>query len=155
MLFRSIEGQVLPFALGSAWHNTWLGYAADLGIPASVFAALIFLTFIKKGWRLTKQLPSGSLPATLAAYITLLAILRLANSHTSGHSANDQFERWWMYGLLVSLAVQAAKDKASKTLAGEADSPDADETAILAPASLAPLRAGQPRRPRLPTSVDK
>ena len=39
-----IEGQVLPYALGSAWHNAWLGYAADFGIPASVLLAIIYLT---------------------------------------------------------------------------------------------------------------
>ena len=149
------EGQVLPFAMGSAWHNTWLGYAADLGIPASVFAALIFLTFIKTGWRLSTRLPAGSLPATLAIYITLQTIVNLVRSHTSGHSALDQFDRWWMYGLLVSLAVQAAKDKEARALSGGDSSPGTGATAVLEPVSLAPRGAGQPRRSRLPTSVGR
>ena len=149
-----IEGQVLPFALGSSWHNTWFGYAADLGIPASILAGLIFLTFIKKGWRLSTHLPRGSWPATLAMYITLLAILRLLNSHTSGHSATDQFERWWMYGILVSLAVKAAKDKEVAAAAGKTSSPSAGEPLGLALPGLAPLRAGEHRRARRPTSVD-
>lgn len=149
-----VEGQVLPFALGSAWHNTWLGYAADLGIPASILAGLIFLTFIKKGWRLSTQLPAGSWPATLAMYITLVAILRLLTSHTSGHSANDQFERWWMYGILVSLAVKAAKDREAAASTGETSSPRSGEPLGLALPGLAPLRAGEPRRARRPTSVD-
>ncbi len=149
-----IEGQVLPFALGSAWHNTWLGYAADFGIPASILAGLIFLTFIKKGWRLSKHLPDGSWPATLATYITLLAMLRLLTSHTSGHSANDQFDRWWMYGILVSLAVKLAKDKEAAASAGETSPPRAGEPPGLALPGLAPLRAGQAHRARRPTSVD-
>ena len=149
-----IEGQVLPFALGSSWHNTWLGYAADLGIPASILAALIFLTFIKKGWRLSTQLPAGSWPATLAMYITLLAVLRLLNSHTSGHSATDQFERWWMYGILVSLAVKVANDKDAAAAAGKTSPlPDGEPPGLALP-GLAPLRAGEHRRARRPTSVD-
>ncbi len=149
------EGQVLPYALGSAWHNTWLGYAADLGIPASILAALIFVTFIRKGWRISTELPSGSTEATVAAYFTFLVILLFINSHTSGHSANDQFDRWWTYGILVSLAVQAAKNKEARKLAGEGASPVIGQGAVLAPAGPAPLEAGQPRRPRRPASVDR
>ena len=147
-----IEGQVLPFALGSAWHNTWLGYAADLGIPASILAGLIFLTFIKMGWRLSTRLPDGSWTHTLAMYITILAILRLLNSHTSGHSANDQFERWWMYAILVSLAVKLAKDR--QTAASGTAPPRFGEPQGLALPGLAPLRAGEHRRVRRPSSVD-
>lgn len=150
-----IEGQVLPFALGSAWHNTWLGYAADLGIPASVLAGLIFLTFTTMGWRLSTQLPSASQQATVATYFTFLVILLLINSHTSGHSANDQFDRWWTYGILVSLAVQAAKDKEARKLAGEGASSGMGAGVALAPAGPAPLEAGQARRPRRPASVDR
>ncbi len=149
-----IEGQVLPFALGSAWHNTWLGYAADLGIPASVLAALIFWTFIRKGWRLSTRMPAGSWHATLATYITFLAILRLLNSHTYGHSANDQFERWWMYAILVSLAVQFAKDKEAAAAAGDTSPPLPGAPPGQGLPGLAPLRTGLPRRARLPTSVD-
>ena len=147
------EGQVLPFALGSAWHNTWLGYAADLGIPASVFAAMIFWTFITKGLRLTKQLPIGSWTATLAMYITLLAIMRLLTSHTSGHSANDQFERWWLYGILVSIAVQTARNREAAKQ-GETPLRPVGEAPGSALPRLAPIRAGEPRRLRRPTSVD-
>ena len=149
-----IEGQVLPFALGSAWHNTWLGYAADLGIPASVFAAMIFWTFITKGLRLSKRLPAGSWTATLAMYITLVAIMRLFTSHTSGHSANDQFERWWLYGILVSIAIKVAADQAAAAATGETPLRPAGEAPGPALPRLAPARAGEPRRARRPTSVD-
>ena len=146
-----MEGQVLPFALGSSWHNTWLGYAADLGIPASILAALVFATFIKMGWRLSRQLPSGSWASTLTIYITLLAILRLLNSHTSGHSATDAFDRWWMYALLVSLAVQFAKEKQPPAPPAVPSLQPAGEPRGLALPSLAPARAGQPRRAPSPS----
>jgi hypothetical protein len=99
------ELQVEPFAIGSAWHNTWLGYAADFGIPASIIAALIFFSVIRTSYRLTVKLPARSMRATLATYIFLITVVHLFRSHTSGHSALDPFSRWWAYGVLVSLWV--------------------------------------------------
>jgi len=100
-----IELQVTPFALGSAWHNTWLGYAADFGIPASILVGIIYLTVSRRSWKLVWTLPSNPLAQTLAFYILLYTIRDLAFSHTQGHSALDAFGRWWMYGLLVALAL--------------------------------------------------
>ena len=97
------ELQVTPFAMGSAWHNTWLGYAADFGIPASVFVALIYFAVIRTSYRLAIRLPYGSMRALLATFLFLTTMVKLITSHTSGHSAEDAFERWWMYGALVSL----------------------------------------------------
>ena len=148
-----IEGQVLPCALGSAWHNTWLGYAADFGIPASVLIALIYFTFIRMGWRVSKRFPDGSWSDTLAMYITFIAIIGLFASHTGGHSANDQFTRWWMYGLLVSLAVRLGKEKAAAA-EGAAALQRAGEPPGSALPGLVPPRPGQHRRGRLPTPVD-
>ena len=97
------ELQATPFAMGSAWHNTWLGYAADFGIPASIFAAVIYFTVIRSSYGLAFRFPHGSMRGTLAAFLFLTNVVRLLNSHTSGHSAEDAFERWWTYGALVSL----------------------------------------------------
>ena len=38
----ALETICLSLAIGSQWHNTWLGHAADFGIPASVFQAIIW-----------------------------------------------------------------------------------------------------------------
>ena len=109
-----IELQCAPFAMGSAWHNTWLGYSADFGIAASVIAALIFFSVIRRSYKLTGQFPRGSLRATLVCYIFLTTTALLLRSHTSGHSSLDAFSTWWAYGLLVSLGIAYAKSEASK-----------------------------------------
>ena len=42
---------------------------------------------------------------TMAGYVLLYTIRDVANSHTSGQSAVGPFDRFWMYGMLVSLVV--------------------------------------------------
>ena len=108
------ELQVAPFAMGSAWHNTWLGYAADFGIPASMIAALIFFTVIRASYRFAIRFPPRSMCATLAAYLFLTTTIHLFRSHHSGHSALDAFGRWWSYGALVSLGIAYAKSSNTK-----------------------------------------
>lgn len=103
------ELQVAPFAMGSAWHNTWLGYAADFGIPASVIAAIIYLSVFRRSWVTFRQSPSNSLFQTITLYIFIFTARDIAFSHTGGHSANDPFSRWWMYGLLVALELSNRK----------------------------------------------
>jgi len=145
-----IELQCAPFALGSAWHNTWLGYAADFGIPASVIAALIFFSVIRASYKLTGQFPPGSLRATLVCYIFLTATALLLRSHTSGHSSNDAFQTWWSFGLLVSIAVQTTKDQAAGKLGLGGTSPSPKGAAV-----LLPLGVGQPQRPHRPAAVGR
>ena len=101
----NIDEQVTPFALSSSWHNTWLGYAADFGIPASVLVGIILLTVLHRSWKTFKQSAPNSLGKALALYIFLFTIRDIAFAHTGGHSANDVFQRWWMYGLLVALVL--------------------------------------------------
>lgn len=113
-----MELQVMPFALGSSWHNTWLGYAADFGIPLSVITALIYFAVIRSSYRLAVRFPPGSMRATLAAYFFLTATIRLLRSHTSGHSADDTFGHWWSYGVLVALGIAYAKSAASPAPSG-------------------------------------
>jgi len=109
------ELQVAPLGLGSAWHNTWLGYAADFGIPASIIAAIIYLTFIKMSYRLTNGFPPKSLRATLAGFIFLNTTILLLRTYTSGHSALDAFSYWWFYGTLVSLSVAWSKSRSESS----------------------------------------
>ena len=131
------ELQVAPFAMGSAWHNTWLGYAADFGIPASVLVAVIYLTVIRRAFRTLRTSPAHSLTQMLSFYILLFTLRDVALSHTSGHSATDPFTRWWLYGLLVALAIANQKRLAAeptvKVLAGGR-------------AMLQPAYAGRPAR---------
>jgi hypothetical protein len=143
-----IELQVMPFAMGSAWHNTWLGYAADFGIPLCIITALIFFSVIRASYRLTGRFPPRTMRGTLVAYIFFSATTLLVRSHTSGHSALDPFQTWWAYGALLSVAVQMTKDQTVRKLGQGGTSPSPSGIA-----GLIPVEAGQPSRPSRPAPV--
>ncbi len=105
--------QAAPYAIGRAWHNTWLGYAADFGIPFSVIQGILYLTVLIIAFKTSRAYPFGSLHSIVAIYILIFTVRDLLASHTSGHSALDAYARWWIYGLIFSLYA-ATKAKSLK-----------------------------------------
>jgi hypothetical protein len=95
--------QAAPYAIGRAWHNTWLGYAADFGIPFSVIQGILYLTVLVVSFKASRLLPFGSYRSIISIYILIYTVRDLVASHTSGHSALDAYDRWWMYGLLFAI----------------------------------------------------
>ncbi len=123
-----MEEQVAPFAMGSAWHNTWLGYAADFGIPASILLAVIYATYLTLGYRTFRRAPGGSFMQILAIYILLFTTRDVAFSHVSGHSARDAFSRWWLYGSLISISIGLSNRKPDEEEPVAFKSPGKSET---------------------------
>jgi len=103
--------QVAAYALGRSWHNTWLGYAADFGIPLSIIQALIFGLFLALSAKCFRFYGSSSLLGVFALYVFIYTVRDLVNTHTGGHSALDAWNRWWMYGIVAALYVQMQADK--------------------------------------------
>jgi hypothetical protein len=100
---RDVIG-VTIMALGSSWHNTWLGIWADFGLPAVLFWAMFWIQSVTIGHQVYRRTLHGSVYRTLAMMILLYFIEDILRSWTSGHSANDPFTRWWMYGVILSIA---------------------------------------------------
>jgi O-antigen ligase len=94
---------VLTLALGSSWHNTWLGIWADFGLPAVFFWALFWIQTVAIGFWIYRRILHASPYRTLTLMILLWFIILICRSWTSGHSAEDAYLRWWMFGVLVSL----------------------------------------------------
>jgi hypothetical protein len=94
-------------ALGRSWHNTWLGYAADFGIPLSVMQGIIYLWVLVLSAKVFGHYGNRSLLGVFAMYLLLYTVRDVVASHTSGHTALDAWDRWWMYGLLVAVYLQA------------------------------------------------
>ena len=90
--------------------------------PASIIVGLIYLTILRRSWITFRESPANSLFQTLSLYIFIFTIRDVVFSHTSGHSANDAFSRWWLYGLLVALAITNRKrqeaQSSTKVMAG-------------------------------------
>jgi hypothetical protein len=126
---------IISGALSSQWHNKWLGYAADFGIPASVLLAVIYIFVISRARWALPRLPDGSLLQTMVMFISISTVADLAFSHTGGHSATDAFNRWWMYGVLVSIGYAIKNQNTRSTTA-----PDARMRDQLAPTIAARAR---------------
>jgi O-antigen ligase len=99
------EKFILQLAQGSSWHNTWLGYAADFGIPASIFQAIIYGHILWVGIWAFRRVREDSMMQTIVLYIVLFTVRDVFSSHTGGHSSLGPFERWWMYGVLIGVAL--------------------------------------------------
>ncbi|MEY2486989.1 MAG: hypothetical protein QOG67_474 [Verrucomicrobiota bacterium] len=111
------EFGIMVMALGSSWHNTWLGIWADFGFPAAVFWGIFWLQAIVVSYGVYR----GSLhetPIRTLCFMILLAFIEdVLRSWTGGHSAEDPFTRWWIYGVIVSFAIGLRQDR-KNTLVG-------------------------------------
>ena len=100
------EVQVAAFALGRSWHNTWLGYAADFGIPFAFMQAAIWITVLILAGKSFNLLGNSSALGVFSLYVLMFTCRDFVASWTSGHSSTDAFERWWMYGIVVAIYLQ-------------------------------------------------
>lgn len=107
------EDQYAFYAVGRAWHNRWLGYAADFGIPLSVLLAIVYATGLTISFRLARALPHPSGRQFFAIFAFMWILRSVLNSHTSGHTALDSLYDWWLYGLLFSLYASTTSKKES------------------------------------------
>jgi hypothetical protein len=94
--------RVMGHAASRNWHNRWLGYAAEFGIPFAILLAWLYLTGITIAWRLAKSLDSHSYARVFAIFAFLWLSQLIITSHTSGHTAIDALRNWWIYGLLFA-----------------------------------------------------
>ena len=98
-----IRNQVMPYAIGKAWHNTWLGYAADFGIPLSIIQAFVLIVGLRIAFLSFRQASPGSWLQAASLYCFLFFCRDVLLSWTSGHSATDTLSRWWMYAFIFAI----------------------------------------------------
>jgi hypothetical protein len=112
----SMDIRTAEFAIGRAWHNIWFGYAADFGIPLSIIQAVIFCWIFVLTTKVFRFYGNQSLFGVFALYLLFYTFRDLIASHTSGQTASDAYNRWWMYGLIVALylktSIHAGRPKA-------------------------------------------
>jgi len=108
----TIDIQVAGYALGRSWHNRWLGYAADFGIPLSVIQGFIFVAVLVISIRCFGYYGNRQWFGVFALYLLIYTVRDITASHTSGHTSLDAWQRWWMYGVLFSLYMQILRENA-------------------------------------------
>jgi len=94
-------------AIARNWHNVWLGYAADFGIPLSLMQVAIFLTVVLLTCKNFKHYSNRSFAGIFSLYVLIYTVRDIMASWTSGHTAVDAFDRWWMYGIVVAIYLQS------------------------------------------------
>lgn len=100
---------VLSLALGSSWHNTWLGIWADFGLPPVLFWAAFWIQAVVIGLYVYRRTTQASAQRTLALMLLISFITAILRSWSSGHSSESAFTTWWMFGILVALYSQFKK----------------------------------------------
>lgn len=124
-----IEGA--KYAAASNWHNTWLGIAADFGIPAAIIYAFLMISYLRKSWRLLRSLDPKSYQWTLVAGLLAIVIGELLRSWQFGHASLSYWAISWKVGLLFAVEnwlkekefeqaearVEELRDQSSGTLA--------------------------------------
>jgi len=105
--------QTIGHAVAGNWHNRWLGYWADFGFPILPFFVGILIVGIVTSYKLVQFFPHGSAFRTYSAFAFFEICKFAVTSHTSGHTALDVFNRWWIFGLLFALAAVAKQQKRS------------------------------------------
>ncbi len=118
----TMDVQVAAYALGRSWHNIWLGYAADFGIPLSVLQGILLLVILVLSYRCFRYYGNTSSFGVFAVYLLIYTLRDILSSHTGGHSSLDAWQRWWMYGVLISIYYTLPKRKKSAPLPIEAPS---------------------------------
>ncbi|MEM7394130.1 MAG: hypothetical protein AAF492_17460, partial [Verrucomicrobiota bacterium] len=127
--------RILFAAQGSSWHNTWLGIAADFGIPATLFwFAFVAQALYWANWA-RKRLPPDSYRHTFVSMMQIAFFIDLVlRSWTSGHSALNPYSVWWKYAVVMSIvaslkaeamAIRALSDEEQESRGMEALSPPA------------------------------
>lgn len=112
----SVEAQAAAYALGRSWHNRWLGYAADFGIPLSIIQGIIYIVVLLLSASCFKKLGNHDARGVFSLYVFIFTVRDVVASWTSGHSAHDAFERWWMYGILVGIYLQVSQTVGSRQM---------------------------------------
>jgi O-antigen ligase len=111
-------------AASSNWHNTWLGMAADFGIPAAAFYLGFILTFLVLGYRTIRRFPHGSHLNTLSYMLFFFLTTQALRTWTSGHSALSPYQIWWVAGLIAALSLtRQASDKDTEGNIGQEGDP--------------------------------
>jgi len=103
--------RVMGHAMSKNWHNMWLGYAADFGIPYMVMYVVLYIMAFTLSLKLARGLPHPSTRQIFCLYAFFSVCAKIFTINSSGHSALDAFETWWLYGLLFAVAAQVKLEK--------------------------------------------
>lgn len=109
---REEMGGSSAFAHGS-WHNQWFGTAADLGIPAAIFYAALYIQMLVVAYRMVPRTRTGDPFHTFSAYVFLRMCLTIMTSYTGG-GATIFVSQAWLFGIFWAVHRTLGEEKAAQ-----------------------------------------
>ena len=90
-------------AYAGNWHNMWLAYACDFGLPGLVLAVLFWLYLVRFVFGSCYEVSVGVFLPVCCLYYSYEILSSLAFSWVSGHSAHSTYMTWIQYGFLIAI----------------------------------------------------
>lgn len=103
-------------SLTGNWHNVWLGFAADFGIPLSIAWAVFIGVFLVYGYRMFHDFTPGSWAQSAYLYLYLLGVVEFINSFfNGGHSAMTPALYFPWAGMMIAIHNGNERSHSAKT----------------------------------------
>ena len=90
-------------AYSGNWHNMWLAYACDFGIPGLCFAVFLWFWLLRFVFRENRMISCGVYLPACFLFFSFELLIALVFSWVSGHASHSTYETLIRYGLLLAL----------------------------------------------------
>jgi hypothetical protein len=90
-------------AYAGNWHNMWLAYACDFGLPCLVLVVLFWIWLTKYVFSINRKGAQSVYLQTCCLFYSFELLTTLVFSWVSGHSSHSTYTTWIQYGFLIAL----------------------------------------------------
>ena len=91
-------------AYAGNWHNMWLAYACDFGLPGLCFAVFLWFWLLRFVFRENRMISCGVYLPACFLFFSFELLVSLVFSWVAGHASHSTYETLIRYGLLLALA---------------------------------------------------
>lgn len=91
-------------AYAGNWHNIWLSYAADLGIPAMILWGIFVLRSLRFCFKSAWTLPFSPYAKACYLFFAYQFLCEIAMSWFSSSAPTASVQIWTRFGLLIAIA---------------------------------------------------
>jgi hypothetical protein len=107
---------VVLLAAGGAWHSTWFGLMADMGLPSVFLWALYVIVSLTIAYKTCHMCPPGSWRRILAGAIFLILCAHTLRSYTTGDASYGAINQWWLFAIIVAISYSLKAEKAAEPI---------------------------------------
>ena len=90
-------------AYSGNWHNMWLAYACDFGLPGLFFAICFWIYLLRFVFHENRLISQGVYLHACFLFFSYQLLSSLVFSWVSGHASRSTYMTWIQYGMLLAL----------------------------------------------------